>query len=117
MAKPKSVREVGFRLVSDGAGRVRAVAGCDWCGKNTTGRRVAGLRLCTRCKTKGQQRTSKGVRMAAGVEDRPGVDERIDQLRAMYEAVSEYPTESAARAAGLPTTAGELPWMPDEECA
>lgn len=38
----------------------------------------------------------------------PGHEGRVEALAAMYAEVAKYPTESAARAAGLPTTKEEF---------
>ena len=67
--------------------------------------------FCGRC----QKTTSNGHYHPTGYETNPAEQytperaERVKALAKMYGEVQKYPTESAARRAGLPTTSEELP--------
>lgn len=85
---------------------------CRVCGKPVC-RRYAelGLTRCPTCTAAARRlATGRGTGTNAGQNDRPGLAERIEHLAALYAAVEEMGSESAAIAAGLPTTAGQVPW-------
>lgn len=85
---------------------------CRVCGKRIC-RKYAevGLTRCPACTATARRlATGRGTGTNAGQNDRPGLAERIEQLAAMYAAVKAAGGASAAIAAGLPTTAGQVPW-------
>lgn len=69
---------------------------CDQCQ-----RRIRQPGLCRKC-SKPKSAVSQG--------SRPGIEERVEQLRAMYEAAEKMGVTKAEKK-GLPTTAGQIPWF------
>lgn len=90
--------------------------GCDL--KLQKGPKERGPFLCTWCKRRavgatGRVELDDATRCPPELE--PILKARTDQLRDMYAAAMAYPSESAARKAGVPTRSEELPWRIDRD--
>ena len=108
-------RSAGYVLVYDGG---ECGLACERCGRLTTralkyfGPKLR--RLCAVCQPHGYARPYGRANLPDDCTiSRPGIDARIEQLAAMYAAVTSVGIAEAKRR-GLPTTAADLPW-PDGE--
>ena len=84
---------------------------CDGCGKVTVRYRHGDGRWCGGCRPRLDSPAPGAAGDCLALCPKPG--DRLDALARLYAAAEAFPTESAARRAGLPTSVSDLPWRTD----